>query len=247
VLGLGVRPILSPARLRAGKKAGRRRPEPSRAIRVHLTEQETKTFDRLVRERARLAESSVMALCCARVLDGFFVANGQAPPRYAVPIPLSLDPKAGTSRLFGNNLSMMMFAIDREDLTDGARAIGRLAEQQRAIVRGKLDVGMMAALDFASYLPAVAYSWLATRPFAGELASFIFSNPGALTIERFAGLDVIDAYPLPAVVSPPGAQFTFTRFRGRLSAFVGYVESALSRVEAGHLAEALHRELLAFA
>jgi hypothetical protein len=38
---------------------------------------------------------------------------------------------------------------------------------------------------------------------------------------------------------------TFTRFRGRLTGFVGYVESALDAEEATGLAESLYRELLA--
>src|SRR5262249_54982887 len=113
------------------------------------------------------------------------------------------------------------------------------------IVREKLDVGMIAALDFARYLPAPAYGFLARRPFSGEIASFIFSNPGAISLDRFAGLEVIDAYPLPTVVSPPGLQMTFTRFRGRLRACVGDVGGAIDEGGASEIAGSLYRELLA--
>lgn len=242
VMRLGETPILSPA---SAHPEPARRHGATRALRVHLTEEKTRAFDRRVRERARLAETSVMLLSSARAVDALLVARGYAPPRYAVPLPLSLDPKAGSERMMGNNLTMMMFALDRASLGDEARAIAELADQQRAIVREKLDTGMIAALDFARWLPPQAYRFLSTRPFHGEMASFIFSNPGALTLEEFAGVPVRDAYPLPAVVSPPGIQLTFTRYRGRLSAFVAWVDGDVSAAEAERVATRLEAELAA--
>ena len=242
VMQLGDTPILSPA---SAHPAPTRRDGMTRALRVHLTEEKTRAFARRVRERARLAETSVMLLCSARAVDALLVGRGYAPPRYAVPLPLSLDPKAGSERMMGNNLTMMMFALDRAALADEARAIADLADQQRAIVREKLDTGMIAALDFARWLPPHAYRFLSTRPFHGEMASFIFSNPGALTLEEFAGVPVRDAYPLPAVVSPPGIQLTFTRFRGRVSAFVAWVDGDVSAAEGERVAARLEAELAA--
>ncbi len=190
-------PILSLATLATAPLHG------TRALRIRLTEDETRAFDRRVRERAKLAETSVMVFAGARLYDAILRARGLAPAQHLIPVPLSLDPKAGATRMFGNNLTMMTFALQREDLSDLPRAIATLADQQRAIVREKLDVGMLASLDFAKPVPAPLYHWFLTRPFDGEVSSFVFSNPGPATITTFAGLPVTDAYALPTVATPP--------------------------------------------
>jgi hypothetical protein len=213
-------------------------------LRITLSAEETAAFDRRVRERARLAESAVMLLAAARLADAAVRARGHAPPQHVIPMPLSLDPKAGARRLFGNHLSMLMLALRRDELADERRALARLAEQQRSAVRDKLDLAMIAALDVARWLPGPAYRWLMGRPFHGELASLIFSNPGAVTIQAFAGLPVVSAYPLPTVVTPPGLQVIFSRFQGRLSASIVHAEGLLREDEAAAMPEALRAELL---
>src|SRR4029078_809022 len=102
-------------------------------------EEETRAFDLRVRQKAKLAETSVMVLASARVLDRVLRGRHLAPAQHLVPVPLSLDPKAGAVRMFGNNLTMMTFALRRDDLADLARAVASLADQQRAIIREKLD------------------------------------------------------------------------------------------------------------
>jgi hypothetical protein len=247
-IALGSTPILSPEGAR--RALGERRPRQNRktgAIRLHLTVDETRAFDERVRRVARLAETSVMVLASARAVDDLMLARGFAPALHVVPVPLSLDPKGECGRLLGNHLTMMMLALDREDLRDEARAIAKLGDQQRAIVRQKLDLGMAAALDFARWLPRPVYELVADKPFRGEVASFVFSNPGAVAVPSFAGRAVVDAFPLPAAVSPPGLQLIFTRYAGRLSALVIHVEDAVAPWEARRLAESLRAELLGVA
>jgi hypothetical protein len=238
-LELGKTPIMSLATVAPRKgKAGR-----MRFVRAVLTEAETQRFDARVRKVARLAETSVMLLAAARVVDRALQSRGFAPAQHIIPLPLSLDPKAGATRLLGNNLTMMLLSISREDLANEARGVAHLAEQQRHIVRNKLDTGMLAALEFASVLPRPAYQWLADRPFHGEMSSLVCSNPGSLSIDTFAGVPVRDAYVLPAAVLPPGFQVIFTRFGGRLSAAIIYVDSVVSQGEAAMLAADLKNEL----
>ncbi|MCK6592983.1 MAG: hypothetical protein L6Q76_35970, partial [Polyangiaceae bacterium] len=240
-LDLGKTPIMSLATVAPRKGNGGR----MRFVRAVLTEDETVRFDARVRKIARLAETHVMLLAAARVVDRALQRRGYAPAQHIIPLPLSLDPKAGATRLLGNNLTMMLLSISRDDLADEARGIAHLAEQQRYIVRHKLDVGMLAALEFASRFPRPAYQWLADRPFHGEMASLVASNPGTLSIDAFAGVPVRDAYVLPAAVLPPGFQVVFTRFAGRLSAAVIYVDTVVSRGEAAMLAAELKAELCA--
>lgn len=216
----------------------------TRVIRVQLTEDETRAFDRRVRERAKLAETSVMVFASARLFDSIARGRGLAPAQHLVPVPLSLDPKVGAARMFGNNLTMMTFALRRDDLADLGRAVASLADQQRAIVKEKLDTGMLAALDFAKPVPPRAYHWFLTRPFGGEVSSFVFSNPGAIALTTFAGIPVRDAVALPSVATPPGFQLIFSRHGGRLSALIGFVEGVLWPAEERALEGRLRADLL---
>ncbi|XXX74044.1 wax ester/triacylglycerol synthase domain-containing protein [Sorangium sp. So ce134] len=238
-LALGRAPILSLARACPGVRAAA-----SRVARLTLSAEETRAFDLRVRQRARLAESSLMLIAAARLADRALVARGFAPPHHVVPLPLSLDPKGGSRRLFGNHLTMVLLSLGRDELYDDARAVARLAEQQRAMVRDRLDLAMIAALDLARWLPGPIYRWLGDQPFQGELASLIVSNPGAVAAERFAGLPVRSAYPLPAVVTPPGFQVIFSRFGGRLSASIVHGDGLLRPEEAAAMPGALRAELL---
>ncbi|WP_437314463.1 wax ester/triacylglycerol synthase domain-containing protein [Sorangium sp. So ce385] len=239
VLALGRAPILSLARACPGVRAAT-----SRVARLALSAEETRAFDLRVRQRARLAETSLMLIAAARLADRALVARGFAPTHHVVPLPLSLDPKGGSRRLFGNHLTMVLLSLGRDELYDDARAVARVAEQQRAMVRDRLDLAMIAALDLARWLPGPVYRWLGDQPFEGELASLIVSNPGAVTVDRFAGLPVRSAYPLPAVVTPPGFQVIFSRFGGRLSASIVYGDGLLRPDEAAAMPGALRAELL---
>lgn len=239
VLALGRAPILSLARACPGV-----RPRASRVVRLVLSAEETRAFDLRVRQRARLAESSLMLIAATRLFDRALVRRGFAPPHHVVPLPVSLDPKADARRLFGNHLTMVQLSLRRDELYDDARAVARLAEQQRAMVRDKLDLAMIAALDLARWLPGPVYRWLGDQPFGGELASLVVSNPGAVTAARFAGFPVVSAYPLPAVVTPPGFQVIFSRFGGRLSASIVHGDGLLGPDEAAAMPDALRAELL---
>jgi hypothetical protein len=211
---------------------------------VRLSEDETRAFDKRVRDKAKLAETSVMVLAATRLYDGVLRGRNLAPPQHLVPVPLSLDPKAGAARMFGNNLTMMTFSLQRDDLADVGRAVATLADQQRAIVRGKLDVGMLASLDFAKAAPPRLYHWFLTRPFGGEMSSFVLSNPGTLPIATFAGRPVTDAYTIPSIATPPGFQVIFSRHAGCLSASVGFIGGLLTPAEEASLAPRLRTELL---
>jgi hypothetical protein len=239
VMELGRVPTCSPADARPpGNGAGAHR-----SVRVMLDEEQTRAFDVDVRQRARLAETSLMLIATTRAIDGLLRDRGFAPPQYLVPMPLSFDPKTERDRLFGNVLTMMLIRLDRDDLADTGRALTRIAEQQREIVRKKLDLGMLAGLELARWLPRPAYRWLLGRPFRGPASSLVISNPGAISLERFAGRRVVDAYPLPTMISPPGVQAIFSRHHGRLSIQLVYLDGAVSDEEASRASDRLRAEL----
>lgn len=234
MLRFAKRPILSLRGASADKPMGEMRFE-----RFVFDAAETKALDKSIRTRAKLAESSVMISAAARVLDHALRRRGFAPTHHMIPVPLSLDPKGESGRLFGNHLTMMMFSLERDDLMDERRAIASLAEQQRAIVRDKLDLAMSAALELVRVLPPRLYHGLATLPFGGELSSLIFSNPGQIAIDDFAGVPVLDAYAVPSVVPRPGIEVIINRHRGALSVLLGYFDGLVPEPEAQSMANEL--------
>lgn len=236
---LGKHPILSLQRA-----AGRRSPGAQRAIRVRLTEGETKAFYGSLRKRAGLADTSLMLWAAGRMVDRMMAARGLSPPRQLVPVPLSLDPKKGSKRMFGNHLTMMMLALDREDLLDESTAVAHLAEQRRSIVRNKLDVGMLAAISASRHVPRLIMDYVSRRPFDGERSSYVLSNPGAIELDTLFGVRVCDAYAVPTLLPAPGFQITIDGFEGRLSLMVMYREGFVSGTEIEALLPDFQRDLL---
>ena len=133
--------------------------------------------------------------------------------------------------MLGNHLTMMMLALHADELGDEARAVASLARQRREIVRAKLDVAMLAALEYAGLLPARFYNWSARRPLGGERCSFVLSNPGALPIASFLGRRVVDAFCAPTTLTSPGLQLAVARFAGRLDIVFVFRQGLVSTAE----------------
>ncbi len=239
VMRLAQRPIMS---LQSAQ--GNPRPAPMRSRRLLFSVEQTRAFDRSVRRRARLADTSILLFAAVRLLDSALRARGFSPPRFLAPVPISLDGKHQAQRMFSNHLSMMMLCLDRELLDDEAGAVASLAVQRRAIVREQLDVGMLAGLDLASVLPSRLYSYSARRPFAGERSSLLLSNPGRISMSQFLDRQVVDAYALAAAMVPPGFQVISSRHAGRLGVVVGYADGLFRPGELDRLMASFERDLL---
>ena len=218
--GLGRRPILSL------ESTTTSRPGPQHAIRWRLSTTETEAFEASLRARAGLADTSLVLWATSRLLDRIMAARGFCPPRQVVPVPVSLDPKRGCERLFGNHLTMMLLALEREELDDEGTAVQSLARQRREVIRGKLDVGMITAMRSTAWMPWPVVNHLSRRPFAGERSSYVLSNPGELPLTELFGAPVIDAVAMPTVPSP-GLMVTTDRFAARRSVLFSYREGIL--------------------
>jgi diacylglycerol O-acyltransferase len=236
---LGRRPILSLQGAARGRAPG-----PQRAVRLRLGEDATRAFDASLRKRAGLADTSLMLWAAGRLVDRLLARRGFCPAQQLVPVPLSLDPKKGPARMFGNHLTMMMLALDRDDLGDEARAVGHLAEQRRDIVRKRLDVGMLAAIRSSRHIPRFVVDYLSRRPFGGERSSFVLSNPGAIEMGPLFGVPVVDAYAVPTLLSAPGCQIIADRFGGRLGFLFMVREGYASIDELAPLLPEFERDLL---
>lgn len=226
VMKLGEVPVLSLHGARAGRSLGN-----MAALRLQLSERETAAFDMSLRARAKLADTSLIVWSAARLIDRLLAERGFSPPQQLVPLPLSLDPKRGAQRMFGNHLSMMMLSLSRAELRDEAAAVASLATQRRAIIRHKHDAAMLAGLRLAWPLPSPIFSWLMRRPFGGERSSLVVSNPGPIEIDEMFGVPVADAYGLPTALAAPGFQLIATRHGARRSFVMVYLDGLIERHE----------------
>lgn len=240
VLGLARRPIVS-----LDTATGRRPPGRTRAVRLRLDGERSRAFAELARRHAGSAETSLLVHGAARLLDRALKQRASRPERHLLVVPVSLDPKQRCRRMFGNNLTMMMLTVDREQLADRATTLRSLAQQRRAIVRERLDVAMLVALDAARYLPAPVYSWFSRRPFGSERMSMLVTDPGEVPIREFLGVPVADALLVPAAVLPPGLQLVASRHDGRLALMVVFVDSVIGGDEVRALLEGLIEDVLA--
>ena len=239
LFALAKRPIASLHTVSGNKRPGR-----TCAVRVRFDEDETRDFYRSVRKRAMLADTSIITIAATRMLDRALAKRGYSPPHHVLPVPLSLDPKGACGRMFGNNLTMMMMSLSRDELADERAAVASLAKQRRTLVRDKLDLAMLAALDRARVLPGRVFNMLSRLPFHGERTSLVVSNPGAVEIEEFLGKNVADAYTIPSAMAPPGFQVIGNRHGGRLSLLVVFLDGAISSDEVTSLVPALRADIL---
>ena len=146
--------------------------------------------------------------------------------------------------MFGNHLTMMMLALDREDLLDEATAVAHLATQRRDIVRNKLDVAMLAALRMSRHLPRFAVSYISRHPFGGERSSYVLSNPGGIEMQGLFGVPVRDVYAVPTLLPAPGFQITIDGFAGQLSFMIMFREGYTDAAEVRSLIPGFQRDLL---
>ncbi|MFP6686834.1 MAG: hypothetical protein VB934_19080 [Polyangiaceae bacterium] len=235
---LSARPIMSLDTI-----AGQRDPGVSRALRMCWDEEQTRAFDRSVRRRAKLADTSVIVWAAARLLDRLQARRGYSAPRQIIPVPMSWEPKGETARMFGNELTMLMLSLDREEWANERTAIDSLARQRREIIKLELDRAAIVAMRLARPLPSPIHHWLLTRKFNGERASQVVSNPGRIEIDTFFGSPVRDAYPVPVAVVPPGLQIVTSRHRGRLGVSVIYRDKIISEAELRAEWESFARDL----
>ena len=236
---VGNRPIIS-----LWGAAGRGAPGPQDAVRLRLSSEETTAFRRSLRKRSQLADTPVLLHAVSRLFDGLLATRGLCPPRLLIPVPVSFDSKRGCRRMFGNHVSMLMLTVDRDDIDSEARVVTSVARQRREIVRKRLDLGMLVALDLLRRAPDPLVEWVARRPFGGERCSTLLSNPGVLPIERFAGCEVVDALPSPVVLTAPGFMVVSSEHRGRLSLQLIYRRGYVRRGEVVERLGQLRHDLL---
>lgn len=232
-------PIVSPRRAAGDGPPGRRR-----LRRLTFTAAETSAFIASLRERARLADTSLLLFAAARLYRRVLRARGETITRCVVPVPLSLDPKRGCRRLFGNHVTIMLLTLDGEALEDEQAAVASLAAQQRSIVRDKLDRAMIASLDTLRVLPDAASQWLAKSPFGGQRCSFVLSNPGPLSFDRLAGRSVVDAFTTPIAGVDPGLLVVGQRFDARMSVILSFWDGYISEADLRAQEPAFRRDML---
>ncbi len=171
--------------------------------------------------------------------------RGKSPASWIVPLPVNMRPKGSQGEVFRTHVSLLWFQVTPEETRDLATLIESLKAQRLDAIRTKLVEAGVAAMDFARYAPARAYSWMARRTFGGELASFFFAYTAefAPAAQSLCGAPILDAFHVPGVPPSPGSAIVFSLRGGGLDVVHVHQDAVLSAREQQVFQDSVLRDL----
>jgi hypothetical protein len=164
-----------------------------------------------------------------------------------VPVPQDRRKRSAKGPVLGNQLNLLFYRLRRSTLHQPEQVCRDLVEQMREMMRQRLHETYPTLLDFCRLVPLHVLHGIVRLPTRGRMASFGFSDTGEslATLDGIAGVRVRDIAHYPANMHPPGITVVFTRFRGRLSVSVSWLDGCLNADEAAHVCRAIHGGLSA--
>jgi hypothetical protein len=149
-----------------------------------------------------------------------FELRGVDPRSYVVPLPVNLRAKgAGGGALFGTRVSLLWFQVMPESCGTLDSLLAELKAQRLAAIKDGMVEAGAAAMDYARWLPRLAYARMARRAFGGELCSFFFGYTDEFLagMTSFLGAPIRNGFHAPSVPPSPGSAAIFSLREGRLN------------------------------
>jgi hypothetical protein len=152
---------------------------------------------------------------------------------FLVPMPLDRRRRNADGPLLGNQVSLLFYRLEVDQLADPPAVVRSVVEQMRDHVRARLPEAFETLLGMCRSLPASLLRAIVSLPTLGRMASFGFSDTGLTLgqLDTFLGLPVTDAWHLPGNLHPPGITVICSRHGGRLSFCTAWLQGALSEDE----------------
>lgn len=212
-----------------------------------FTEEETTRLDaHCERLNASFRRSSFYLAATLQSVHRIASRRGNQHDAYLVPVPHEVRRRGACGPIFSNRLTFLFHRIEPRQAGNMTETLSALRHQMTDQIRQGSPEAFLAALELFKPMPL---GWCATRlshPTQGKVASFFFSDAG----ETCAGIDDLFGTRITAVTHlapgsrPPGLTVVFSRFRGRLSVTLAWVEDCLSPDEVSELELGLRRALL---
>lgn len=212
-----------------------------------LTEQETQVLTKTAHRRVGLGAQSLYLIgCLMRALEG----TGPALRKDAWCIPYAFNLRQGCARVpvTGNQVSVLFAQAPHAVVADRNRLFDHLRRQYTDTVYRELDQAYLPLMWLGRWLSLERYGQILRRQKSGgERSSAWFSYVGEI---RFLYPDFLGA-PIEAVrhfcfvTAPPSLAVLFSRFNGRLSFAINYLEPDLDPAWIARFQDHLRAELLA--
>jgi hypothetical protein len=185
-----------------------------------LDAEHTKQVTQRAQARAGFLTPALFYLATAiRAHHAVFLARGQAPGSYVVPLPVNLRPNGAEGAIFRTRVSMMWFQVFPEQVDDLDALVDELKRQRRHMLKAGAVENGVAAMDFARFAPARMYASMARRSFKGELCSFFFAFTGEFLpgLSSLLGAEILNGFHTPSVPASPGSGAIMSIREGRLN------------------------------
>ncbi len=184
--------------------------------------------------------------CALRAHREVFRMRGRDPEHYVVSVPVQIRKKATRGARFHNNVTILFFCFQREDLKSVETATQAAQEQFEQMTRDGLERSFSAVLEIMCLIPSPLYMAFLKRQFGGEITSFFHSFTGdfAGRVEQVFGAQIDNAVHIPSVSSPPGTGLFCGLYQGRLNLTLAWREGAATDSEVDELFRRLEIDLM---
>ncbi len=171
--------------------------------------------------------------CAARAHDRVFAQRGQAPRSQVCSVPVQTRRKGPAGPIFQNHLTMFFGVLDRGELGSLEKSVASLLDQHARYHRDKLGESLNGLMQMMAVLPPSIYMRFIQMQMRGPFASFFHSNTGefAAGLDRFLGAEILSAFHVPGIATPPGTGIFINTRSGRMVITTCWHENALSDAE----------------
>jgi hypothetical protein len=216
-------------------------------VAVEFSHEETTRIDeRAARLNASFRRSHFHLAATVHALHAVVARRGGPPAAYVIPVPHDQRRRGAAGPLFSNQISFLFFRVEPEQAGNLGATIGELTRQMIDQVRRRTPESFGAAMELFKPTPLGFYASQLGRPTRGKFATFFFSDAGEACagMDELMGARVTGVTHLAPASRPPGLTVVFSRFRGRQSAMLAWVDDCLDEGEAELLEHGLRAALL---
>ncbi len=211
----------------------------------------TRGQTRIIREMAEknggfLNESAYYSAAAMGEFRRLMESRNVCSAGYVMPMSVDLRKKGTRLSAFSNQSATLLYGFAPEELLDYDRIMASFARQTQEAIYNDMIASNVSAMEFCRFIPSRFYALKILQAFKGEIASFVFANPGKVLDElsTFMGRRVKYQHHVPTIVVPPGMGIVFYTFSGRLHITLIYVESMITPNEVDDFLGAVGRHLM---